>query len=853
MDWSAAELLSTFWWVDADHAGDQPIPGLRIAGGQAHGVGLSDDIGLQNPPDRIRLLVLVPTWADSVPLSPQDEMAVEGELKRACFGADIDRVRVIATNSGLAVDGSELGRVGWHNLLISPEESDRVGGQTRIPSSRTADQLAPLVAANVATLGGLWQGIDDAPLDGEQSPSNGEVALTRTHVRRLDGSLLEAELRERALSLGEEIPLPGPSDKFGRLRDAGTATDDFARVLLTRHRTLFTTPRQQPEKERQSKIGIWAIIKLFFAFLAEQFDPGAWLRQVGAYLGNVARSKVQNSLLGDKASSRFEVSLDVRGIDAAAEEAEELGRRLDSGGVRSHEAAGDFSPLWPEFVEAACTLIDGEDRLDDPDDPAISLAAVRVDGTKVGVLPRVDQCAPTARFRVDRKYGLPPYLWDVPAYDVEVLAELESRLNGLDAAQRNDILAANGVSTLAEWRARYEHSYTFQVGKRISDRIVELRSELAMLLAEVLPSADPAVDKKGRLRRILLAVFGVLLVAGIVAGLWVGSTLADPLGLLPWFLAAAAICVLVIVPFVALLWAVGAVIGFARAHRDLFRELNRRRERVSSQKAREFNLAAAQRALVKAVEGYRQFRYWAQVLTVFLNDPYGSESGKAAAHALRLVGLPRNAKLVGLSVPDDAKTSAVAKLQSKHFTKGWLSPAWDAVLGDVGNRLGPAEIELKDTPRMIFQADSAPDGRLARWAAILREQGCGTVAGDQARPQLARLLKESTDLGLRSGTVLDTSGNPITGPQGKPLTVEEFFAQVRSGSPAPFDDRVLLPGNDRAQAVFSTWPRAHQDGLSEIDVRADLGEAVPPFSFCIPEGDPQVEPAPKQSKRQGFM
>lgn len=195
--------------------------------------------------------------------------------------------------------------MGWHNIIVSPETSAQPGGFREVYDE---SELAPLVAASVASLGGLWAGVNTGPLDGQQTPPQGWPKLYRTQVLWLDARGAENALSDDLLHPAEIPPPTGSTGAACVVIGAGdvpAVTKDFAERLLASHAKLFESQRIQPAAEQLETIGILEAIRMFLSFLGSMFRPVDWLRSLLARAKEGMASAVGEAVFGD--GSRYVV------------------------------------------------------------------------------------------------------------------------------------------------------------------------------------------------------------------------------------------------------------------------------------------------------------------------------------------------------------------------------------------------------------------------------------------------------------------------------------------------------------------------------------------------------------------
>jgi len=812
MDWSASSLLTPMHWVEPDDHGQLTVTnGLFVHNGRLTAEPIDAPL-LRGQVDRVRLLVLVPTWKGAESISAAAEASVREAVRRAAPGVQVTPIRVLLTVGDQFEDDSAPDVMGWHNVIVSPETSAQPGGFRQVHEHR---DLIPLVAASVASLGGLWTGVDTGPLDGQQTPPQGWPRLYRTQILWLDARRAEMAMRDELLH-PPEIPPPtrstGAACAVLGAADVPVVTKDFADRLLSSHARLFESQRAQPAAEQTRTIGILDALGMFVTFLVSMFRPVDWLRARLARGKEVLASAVGDAVFGH--DSRYVVKF---GSGSLGQQHEAL-TRLESGLATrreiSFESTGDFSGLWREFVDGALTLIDAGSR-------AGTLHPVPVGGSR-GVLPRTIDCAPTpgSGFVVDPALGLPRSSHQIPAWDRVELVSLDTVLGELaDGEDALSTIATRERARLREWVQQNQHSYAARVGSGLERRFRRVSTEIQELLARLTTKDDRVesqlAEQQRRLARQLQIILGIVVTGIVVTGVLGGVGLVEA-ATVGWLLGGLVVG-----------WLAASLTTFMLGQRALFRELERRRMLVSRREADEENLRKATFDLRRLVEAYRQFLGWAEVVSAVIAEPFGARQNPRPAAGHRLADLPLNVRVAELSIDARQQSRAVALLQRSFFGTGWLSRPWESTLADAGHRLGPDALSLIERPDRMFGEPGNADSRLIRWAAMLSREGVGSAPADEAWVDVAaRLVVSADELQLIENGV-------CIGPGGQAQAAADFAAARRvlaEQTGSPFDERVLTPAGVVQGGNQVEWFEApeHRHGLSRLTVRSDLGPGIEP-------------------------
>lgn len=192
--WGAAGLVRPFLWWEAEKdgrhwvrrsdRGPEPIPLLDALAAVRY--------------DRVRLLCLQTLTgsenaAESVELSLRVKDLIERHLGR---GQRLSTVGVLVPSTGVAEVPRSVLSNRWNTTAIAVDQ-DSVDPLHTSREIHTPEDLAAHAALAVATVGGIWPGMDDAPFDddvagaGHQEP---RVRLMRAHARAVRGEGLAAEI-----------------------------------------------------------------------------------------------------------------------------------------------------------------------------------------------------------------------------------------------------------------------------------------------------------------------------------------------------------------------------------------------------------------------------------------------------------------------------------------------------------------------------------------------------------------------------------------------------------------------------------------------------------------------------------
>ena len=209
VDLSSAGLIAPFHWIEAD--ADADVEGLAadpdlvsVSDGQVTASRYSHVVnrhGLR----AVRLLVVVPVGHPA-----EDALTAETELYFHSLGitstAERECTRVLVPWSPQPLE-VELGRVGWNNVMLSPEATADPS-YSPTPWWEDTTIIPGAAAVGLAVQAGLCGTVQDAPHDGSLNTSSTYVEVTRSFVRTTDAHAAEDDLRRRVMSMDGRFPRP---------------------------------------------------------------------------------------------------------------------------------------------------------------------------------------------------------------------------------------------------------------------------------------------------------------------------------------------------------------------------------------------------------------------------------------------------------------------------------------------------------------------------------------------------------------------------------------------------------------------------------------------------------------------
>lgn len=838
-DLSAVGLIEPFVWVEPADAAVARVPAMSVTGGATTGTTLQD-VAVANIADRVRLISLVPVLTGAAQTSSDDEQRIAGLLENQVGAATLARIRVSVTRIGDPSTGV-LGRAGWHNLLLAPQESAGPAlGHSLLAATNDTIEIGRHTAVELAGIAGLWSQVTGSPLDGRSVDPGESVRLARSFFRRLQSDGLESELRAKVTATSESLPLPVEGGSAAiYVDDSALATSTMSKALWERHGDVLRGPRESRPRRTVKPIGIGKALKMFFGFLwaAIKGAPAKWFSGVVAGLSSRVAGAVHGMVFGGDPSAYAVV---VRGVTASglpaswldlADAADAIEDILEeSGEAREHHAISDLSALWKDYAAGALTLADGGERVQ-------SMPPVQI-GTQRAVLRSADLVVPSAAARF---INIPGHIAaqievsSVEAFDVLAVNNLHQRLVYLQEDPALGLEVGGTLEALKVWNAQHRNSFAARVASVLGEHVMRIGEEIKSVLeklksaaaAEDIPAAIAARQK--RLGRVLRILSILLVVAGALIGACFGFGLIT--GTLALILAGSSL----------LAWFVASIVTFLRGQRDLFRLLNARQELIADAEIMKRNLRQAVRDMRRLTDAYAQFLAWSRILGTMLAAPLGAANVGIEDGARLSPDLPIGVRLGSASVPDAALADAVVALRREIFRVGWLGEPWESLITGAPAAIGPDGYELRNNPIAIFAQPGRGDtSLLLKWVDATERNGVDVAVADRLwttvqeqldgdkRELASALLGSIIELGktAKAAVPYDTFIARVDDPDG--VKASSHF------DPAVFAEAARASAD---AGVDVSWGENAHVGLSRIAVLTQLSAGSPAYQFAANGAD----------------
>jgi hypothetical protein len=733
--------------VDSIRPDDLRVPCWIVENGSARVEILQDNLASSSEVERVRICAVTEAAETVYSVTADEAHLLQGVVRASLPQVSVTPVHAVGVSVQGASSTEELAWLGWHNVVIAPENSPAPSaGVSPILATDTTLRRTHLVAS-LCSLMGLWRDEGGCTFDNRQMLPGQMIIASRSYIRHLSATDVEDELLRRLVSTDEGLPVPSlDGSSAWVIEDEVTAVTEMADHLLDKFSHVMPRTREMPRSTPPKSIGALTAIKMLFKFLwhALKNAPRAFLDAAVNQISQRAASLVGSTVFGTGDSEYIVVVKGVRsdGRPASWEEVDEAVANAASrlGVPRMTEGSNaDLSNLWKDFVHAGLTLIDAGNR--SPDLPPLTKGGRNaVVGTTDRIAPNpVDTYEPTASVAGHIKG------WRLLSNDVVQSRLLDDELGGLAESQPHlRSIVEKDRARLREWFLPRAQSFTGRVGSTLGRAVRDTRKEIAGLVDELgravqtaaVPDAIAAEqDRLAKTLRLLLLVT-VVVVVGSIALVALG-----PLTLL----IGAVICVVVVIS-----WLVSSLLTFMKGQRNLFAMLHRREELNTQIEVLRKHLAEAVEDLRRLSRAYRQYLDWSRALGAFVQAPLGSPPAEGGRHLVVGTGLPRNCR-IGLARPEQPVIEEVAMLLKRDlFTVGWTSDFWDSFIADVPAELGKDAYRVRADSELLWSDPGiAKHSLLTAWSHAIVDRGIRPGAAPELRERVSELLSSAPDLTSR--------------------------------------------------------------------------------------------------------
>lgn len=754
-DWQAGGLINEFLWISAEEVDAGRPTGHEVRDGWLSAVDLRHLAG-QTAYPLIRLAELcisdelaapgVASQTGSLFASNSAGVQVRRIIDASFGNSEVSPLRILLTDAKGPGQIQPPQSVGWHYLVVSPEDTSSPGvGSAPVESADRAGNDIQR-ASQLAGLLGLWTGIEEAPLDAEETASNVRFRLFRSFSRRLSGDAVELGVRDRLLEVGEGYPRPAhESGRCIYVENPPGAARQAVSQLWAAHAHVLRGPREVRKASRAKEISMGEAMRMLFSFLWASIigAPAAWASKAVRGVQTAVASSVQEFVFGvDQAAYQVVVAGQRSdGKPAGWKDlwtaARELERGLPNNEQTPHE---ELSGLWREYTSGALTLADGGVH-GTIVRPIVVNSDRAVMKNPSDIVPNPGDHFPPLQGALGATLGS----IDLDATDIVSIDDQGRRLQaestrGAELSRE----AASALQTMAQWRERLAQTYSSMFGAELSKTIHSHRKELSELLARMRDAAGDGSAESALLRKKQKRLGTIMRVIAIVAVLLiVTSVILGASAVLSWGWAGSLIAAVV------LGWFVTAFIVFMRGQRELFRLINRRRDLETQSEVDARNIAAVLRDLTRVTDAYSQYLHFTRALAHFIHRPFGQARAASDQESKNFSDLPRSTAQGQITADDSVIQETALTLRHGQFKAGWMDPLWSRFLSESSVLVGPRGMELRDDPDLLFRVrGSGHDSLLQLWADALDMESIPSSFGDSIWESARQRL--DTEPGLES-------------------------------------------------------------------------------------------------------
>ncbi|OFE16161.1 hypothetical protein BA895_19930 [Humibacillus sp. DSM 29435] len=715
-DWVALEIIGPVRVVDVDalQRDDGRIPATVLTATGSSVEVLQD--GITASVNELGRLCLVSFAADDDHVVTQAQaVTLMGALISSMPQASKVQAHVYAGSAQDNWRRTVTPLLGWHNVVISPEDSPSPGqGSSPLSPSHDDPRWITHVVGSLCALLGLWQGQAGGVLDNRQAPAGEQFVPVRVYSRSLSAQAVERALYARLLDVGQAYPAPRVDSTSAVVApDEAAVAVGMADTLLAKHSDVLPHARVCAPPVAKHNLDFMMALREFFGFLINTLRnlPRRTAEELIARTKQGVARGVENVVFGGAQDAGFAVV--VKGVRADGSPASwaDFERGIDAVVQRSSPGVELSSPpqtpeLWTDFADAGMTLLDAGRRSGDL--PPVMQGAQRA------IVATTSRVAPAQEDTFELPHMMAAFLpgWTLEVADDIGAGRLSQKLDELK--QTNPSLAHETNAEqqrLRSWRARATQSYVGRLGVRLGGAHRQLVDEIAALdagiaaLSQQAPEDDIANDQEALARQMKYLTLGSFVGLGLFGALTGLSRVAMWLGVL-----------LMVVTVVS--WVVGCTMLYLKKQGRLYAYLHRIAQSATDLETAKRHRLEALEDLRRISRVYRQYLDWARAFGAFVHAPLGRavDAARVGLHVGQ--GLPRSIS-IGTAMPaPDAIDEVSNGWRSTLFEAGWLADCWTEFLTDVPPGLGDLKYAISADAGELL-ADRNLDGQgptLTRWS-----------------------------------------------------------------------------------------------------------------------------------------
>lgn len=834
-DWQAGGLVSDFLWLSAEAMEMGQATGHQVTDGSLIAVDLRRLAG-QTAYAQIRLAELCESdllnvgegssQAEDVFSSGSAGAQIRRIIEGSFGNSNVSPLRILLTGTKGPALVKAPQSVGWHYLVVSPEDTSAPGvGAAPLDANVPADADIQR-ASQLAGILGLWSGIDEAPLDTEETASYVRFRLYRSFFRRLSGDAVELDVRNRLLDV--DTGYPRPTHESGRctyVENPTGAARQAVSQLWTANAHILRSPRDVLKESQSKEISMGEALRMLFSFLWASLigAPAAWASRAVRGVQAAVASSVQEFVFGaDHAAYQVVVSGQRSdGKPAGWQDLQTAARELERG-LPDHEqtAHEELSGLWREYTNGAFTLADG----------GVHGAIVRpilVNSDRAvmrnprDIVPNPSDSFPALKGALGATLGSK----DLEATDIVAIDDQGRQLQA-ESTRGSELSreAASALHMMAQWREGNSQTYSSLFGAELSKAIHSHRNELAELLRRMRDAAGGGSAESARLQKKQKRLGTIMRVIAVVAVLLIGTlALLGGVSVLSWGWAGG------LMAAVALGWLITSFIVFMRGQRELFRLINRRRSLESQAEVDSRNITAALRDLTRVTDAYSQYLNFTRALSHFIHQPFGRPRTATEQETESFSDLPRSTAQGRITTDEAVVQETALELRHGQFQAGWMDSLWSKYLNQAAPLIGPRGMELRDDSDLLFRVrGSGDDSLLHLWADALDERPVSSRFGDPTWESARQRLDREPSL----NSVRTRLTERVASMNGA-VALERFVGEVGTPTSDPIGQSLLDATAIAADAARTQkeFIRTAELGLGRAVVHVQMTGPVEPLSL----------------------
>lgn len=629
----------------------------------------------------------------------------------------------------------------WSTIAVAPEDSDSPYSSAS-PINRIADPFAAakVVAPTIVSLAGLWSSSTSVPLldaagQAISSGQNGSFRLARAYHRSVDALEVEEKLLERVVDISGQLPLTNLAD--GRqavyINDA-SPVNEYAELLLRQHHSSLLSAMKPENSQGTIQQEGFAALKSFLKefFLTVIGTPTMWKQALTNTVSEQVAKNIQNGLYGEKSVVEVVIG-NSSGKSVSLAKLQNSSLTIQERRTRQQgfvvEPPPSLSVLWEGYTNAALTLVDGADRLQD------ELAGPRDHNGNPAIVRRGIDSVPDIADSFDGYHpvladisGMSPEDSKVLPFDVYGAQRFKSELDHA-LSQTADASVMRVNNEFAAWKEKMSTSFAWRTGEKLLYLLEQAQTnarkswyrlgELQHYLKELTERDYEAENRQlAKKLRIFTGVWAILFLIEMYCTIryyqpdwrfflpnWEG---------IDWRWALLLIFLTTIIILLIQMQI------FMQARRGIIDELERKKLLETNLDIASDNYFAANNDVVRIASAYYQFLSWSTLLGRVIARPFGKPRREASAPPIPTDGMPRSTQLGRAVVDDNAMVSLVNDVRSKMFQTSWAGSALTSFVDDVfavikqKEGVNPSRLkELYGQPG--FRSNSTLD-RLCSWA-----------------------------------------------------------------------------------------------------------------------------------------